>query len=64
MSEICVEMNFDGAAPPRCKHCGREKASHQALTLHCPRGRGNFPTFSKDTVYEPRKPRAKKPKAA
>lgn len=63
MSEFCIELNFDAVEPPRCKHCGREKGRHQANTFHCPRGRGNFPTFSTDTVYEARMPRAKKLKA-
>ena len=63
-NDVGVELNFDGAAPPKCKHCGREKGSHKAKTLNCPIGRGSFPSFSTATVYEPRKPRAKKTAAA
>ena len=56
--EFAVELNF-GPPPPRCKHCGREKGNHKAGSFHCPIGRGSFPTFSTETVYTPRKTRAK-----
>lgn len=62
--DAVVELNFEGAAPPKCKQCGREKGSHKAKTLSCPIGRGSFPSFSTATVYKPRKPRVKKTAAA
>jgi hypothetical protein len=61
---VLIELNFDAAPQPKCKRCGRDKGSHKAITLSCPIGRGSFPSFSTTTVYEPRKPRAKKPAAA
>lgn len=57
---VIVELDFAGSAPPKCKNCGHDKGSHKAKSLNCPIGRGSFPSFSADTVYEPRKPRSKK----
>jgi hypothetical protein len=61
--EVVVELNLNAAPPPKCKRCGRDKGSHKAVTLHCPIGRGNFPSFAMAKVYEPRTPRAKRSKA-
>lgn len=55
-----IELALDAVPPPKCKHCGRDKGKHRANTLSCPVGRGSFPSFSTETVYEPRKARPKK----
>jgi hypothetical protein len=62
--EVILELNLDGSSPPKCKRCGREKGSHKAITLNCPIGRGNFPSFAMAKVYEARTPRNKPAKAA
>lgn len=56
---MSVELNFNPAPEPRCKHCGRAKGRHQARTGACPIGRGSFPTFSTTQFFEARAVRRK-----
>lgn len=58
MSAEETDFVFDRPAPPKCKHCGRLKGNHQAKTLACPIGRGNFPHYSTEQTYAPRAVRA------
>lgn len=52
-------FNFNAPEEPKCKHCGRLRGNHQAKTMNCPIGRGNFPKFHSTQVYAPRASRAK-----
>ena len=39
---------------PKCKHCGRPRASHKADSLNCPFGKSrNFPNYRADQFYSP-----------
>ena len=47
-------LNFSNEKPVKCKHCGKPKHKHKATTFNCPFGRGSYPNFLPDKVFEPK----------
>ena len=48
-------MDFTNTPKPKCKHCGRKRGDHKAVSLCCPIGRGLFPQWNLIQSYEPRR---------